>query len=429
MRIHCDERGQTIILVALSLPLLLGFVGIATDVGALFKDKRTMQTAADAGAIAGALNISNGTYVTAAKAATAANGYTDGSNGVVVNPVNGPLWPASNYHGQNNYIEVTITKTESTIFLALFGYPSVTVQARAVATNQGVGNGCVYTLGTTGPGLSVQGSLDITMPDCAFNINSTSINAVVETGKGGNVQTSSVSAVGDIGTSGWADFHPQPVGGVVGASDPLAKMQYPYTCSSSGCTCPVASSICSTNPVAPMPGSCTTFTYNKNGTTNLGPGCYSFGGGIIKVLGNSTINLSSGVYFFTNGTLQLQSTTTMNATGVTMIMTGTAALDMGGGPTLNISAPDKTGTFPGILYYQTPDDTSSLTLQGGSGVTIEGVFYAPSAAVTMQGTPGGSINADFVAKSLTLAGNPSFHSLADLPGGASVGLHSIALVE
>ncbi len=63
MRIHRDERGQTIILVALSLPLLLGFVGIATDVGALFKDKRTMQTAADAAAIAGALNLNYGSTV------------------------------------------------------------------------------------------------------------------------------------------------------------------------------------------------------------------------------------------------------------------------------------------------------------------------------------------------------------------------------
>ena len=71
MRIHRDERGQTILLVALSLPLLLGFIGMATDVGALFKDKRTMQTAADAGAIAGALHISDGTSIAAAKAATA----------------------------------------------------------------------------------------------------------------------------------------------------------------------------------------------------------------------------------------------------------------------------------------------------------------------------------------------------------------------
>jgi hypothetical protein len=177
-----------------------------------------------------------------------------------------------------------------------------------------------------------------------------------------------------------------------------------------------------------MPGSCTALSYNKNGTTNLSPGCYDLGG-ITKITGNSTLNLSSGVYFFTNGTLQLQSTTTMNATDVTMIMTGTGALDMGGGPTLNISAPDKTGSFPGVLYYQTLADTSPLTLIGGSGVTIAGVFYAPSADVTLQGNAGGSIDADFVVKSLTLAGNPSFHSLADLPGGASVGLHSIALVE
>ena len=91
MRIHRDERGQTIILVALSLPLLLGFVGIATDVGALFKDKRTMQTAADAAAIAGALNLSNGNWNAAAKAASSTNGYTDGGS-VHVTPVNGPTW-------------------------------------------------------------------------------------------------------------------------------------------------------------------------------------------------------------------------------------------------------------------------------------------------------------------------------------------------
>ena len=429
MRIHRDERGQTIMLVALSLPLLLGFVGMATDVGALFKDKRTMQTAADAGAIAGALNLTNGTYVTAAKAATQANGYKDGSNNVTVTVPSTPQWSASNYYHQTGYVEVTITKTEPTIFLALFGLPSVKVLARAVATNQGVGNGCVYTLGTTGTDLKVQGSLNITAPDCAFSVNSGDTNAIVEIGSGGTVKTSSVSAVGDIGTTGWSDFSPKPVGGVVASSDPLAGMQYPYTCSAGGCTCSVTPGICDTNPDTAMPGSCVAFAYNKNGTTNLSPGCYSFGGGTLKVTGNSTINLSSGVYFFTNGTLQLQSTTTMNATGVTMILTDTAALDMGGGPTLNISAPDKTGTFPGILYYQVPADTSPLTLVGGPGVTIEGVFYAPTAAVTLQGNAGGTIDTDFVSKSLSLLGNPSFHSYADLPGGVANGLHAIALVE
>src|SRR6185312_8023314 len=221
MRIHCDERGQTIILVALSLPLLLGFVGIATDVGALFKDKRTMQTAADHAAIMGALNLGSTNWQTIAKNATTPNGYTDGVNGVTVTVPLKPLWTASNFYDRANYVEVTITKTESTIFLALFGFPSVTVQARAVATNQGAGNGCVYTLGTTGVDLNVQGSPGISAPDCAFNVASTSANAIVETGNGGTIRTSSVSAVGNIGTSGWGDFSPKPVGNAIATSDPL----------------------------------------------------------------------------------------------------------------------------------------------------------------------------------------------------------------
>ena len=78
MRIHRDDRGQTIMLVALALPILLGFVGIATDLGSLFKDRRTIQTAADAAAIAGALNLSSGNWSSAAKAASGTNGFTDG---------------------------------------------------------------------------------------------------------------------------------------------------------------------------------------------------------------------------------------------------------------------------------------------------------------------------------------------------------------
>src|ERR1700744_4113265 len=132
MRIHRDERGQTLLLVALSLPLLLGFVGIATAVGPLFRDKRPLKIAADPAAIAGALNMSSGptAWKAAARTAATANGFTDGSNGVVISTPDTPQWPSSNYKGGTGYAEVTVTKTEPTIFLSLFGYPSVTVLAR-----------------------------------------------------------------------------------------------------------------------------------------------------------------------------------------------------------------------------------------------------------------------------------------------------------
>src|SRR6185437_677761 len=364
MRIHCDERGQTIILVALSLPLLLGFVGIATDVGALFKDKRTMQTAADHAAIMGALNLGSSNWQTIATNATTIDGYTNGSNGVVVTVRPTPNWPTSNFYHQANYVEVTITKTESTIFLALFGYPSVTVKARAVATNQGAGNGCVYTLGTTGTDLTVQGSVTINAPDCAFNIASSSPSAVLETGKAGNnnpsITTSSVGVVGPINSSGnnYADFDPKPIGGVFASSDPLADMQYPYTCTSAGCTCPSAATICSTNPVTTMPTSCGTITVPNKGTVSLAPGCYDLGGGKFgtTIGAQNTLDLSSGVYFFEDGPLTIQAGATVNATDVTMIMTGDSTINMTGTPTLNITAPDSSGTFPGILYYQVPAD-------------------------------------------------------------------------
>lgn len=429
MRIHSDERGQTLILAALSLPLLLGFVGIATDVGALFKDKRTMQTAADHAAIMGALNLGSSNWQTTAKNATTIDGYTDGSDGVTVTVPAKPAWPSSNFYNQANYVEVTIRKTESTIFLALFGYPTVTVQARAVATNQGAGNGCVYTLGTTGTDLTVQGSPGITAPDCAFNIGSGSTNAIQETGSGGSIITSSVSAVGNIGTTGWADFNPKPIGNAIAVSDPLQSMQFPYTCGSTGCTCPSTSTICSSNPVTSMPTSCPALPYVKNGTTSLTPGCYDVGG-TTKFTSQDTLSMSSGVYFFTDGTIQLQAGATMNGVGVTLIMTGTATINMQGAPNLDLTAPtSSSATFPGILYYQVPGDTQPLNLQGGPNAILEGVFYAPNAAITMQGNAGGTIYTDFVSRSLSLLGNASFLSYAKLPGGSANGIHAVALVE
>src|ERR1700741_1252457 len=91
-----DESGQALILVALGLTCILGFVGLATDVGVLLHAKRNLQIAADAAALAGAneINIDSTKIVAAGKAASAQNGFTDGVNGTTVNiyppPVDGP---------------------------------------------------------------------------------------------------------------------------------------------------------------------------------------------------------------------------------------------------------------------------------------------------------------------------------------------------
>ena len=56
-RLMC-ERGQSTAIVAISMLVLLGFVGLTVDAGLLFHAKRTMQAAADAAAkIAGVSKV------------------------------------------------------------------------------------------------------------------------------------------------------------------------------------------------------------------------------------------------------------------------------------------------------------------------------------------------------------------------------------
>src|SRR5258707_15075779 len=102
MKILRDENGQTLVLTALCMTALLGFMALAIDVGLLFRAKRNMQIAADGAALAAALDYyyNNATASNpvahaqaAGQTAATANGVTDGTNGTVTincHPTSGP---------------------------------------------------------------------------------------------------------------------------------------------------------------------------------------------------------------------------------------------------------------------------------------------------------------------------------------------------
>ena len=58
-----DDKGQVLVLTALCMTMLLGFMAFAVDMGLLFHTKRNIQIAADAAAIAGALDYEINTSV------------------------------------------------------------------------------------------------------------------------------------------------------------------------------------------------------------------------------------------------------------------------------------------------------------------------------------------------------------------------------
>lgn len=119
----------------LMILVLLGFLGLAVDVGYMEFTKRRIQTAADAAAIGGATQLRVDAATTnvpsAAQYDSQLNGFTHGTNGVTViihtPPSTGP------YASDTGAVEAIVKRNEPTYFMQLFNQNSVTIAARAVA--------------------------------------------------------------------------------------------------------------------------------------------------------------------------------------------------------------------------------------------------------------------------------------------------------
>ncbi len=182
-----DENGQVVVLTAVVLSALMGFLALAVDVGMLLYEQRELQTAADAAALAGAIEYAtcNGTAHCAAMTAAARqagieNGITVPSADVVTqcpasppsaNLVmtvnNGPcaLGATDPNHGNANFVEVVMTEKANTFFAAVGGTNLVTLTARSESGETGTGitasspgNACFYM-----HGLVMNGSSDLNM--------------------------------------------------------------------------------------------------------------------------------------------------------------------------------------------------------------------------------------------------------------------------
>src|SRR5688572_33155921 len=106
------RRGAILPLVAMSIVGLMGLMALAVEAGSLHRERRTAQTAADAGAIAGAYEIFReqvrDSVDSAAYYETARNGFIDGVNGVIVTP----RIPTSGPHaGDTSFVQVLVPRT------------------------------------------------------------------------------------------------------------------------------------------------------------------------------------------------------------------------------------------------------------------------------------------------------------------------------
>jgi len=417
------ERGQALVLAALCMPLLLGFMGFALDVGMLSIDKRKLQAAADSAAMAGAAELNYGDYASAAEAAAVLNGFTNGSNGITVsvNPsgttVPSPLYGA--YKGQSGYLEVIVSQSEPTYFMKIFHWNSMTVAARAVAALGSTQN-CIYALASSGTSITLNNNAQLTAPGCGIVVNSSSSSAISVSGSA-NVTAGSVSVVGGSYTdNSGSKISPAAMTGITAVNDPLGFLEPPS----------YSASDCGSDPLTHYgnggssyivgPGAAYSTTQNSNTV------CYS---SLSLGVNNDTVTLNPGVYVIT-GALTFASGKTLGGDGVTFYLCGNASVNIGNGAMLNFTAPTS-GSYNGVLFYQDRADTQPASIQGGANSTLTGILYFPSAALTIGNgsCTMASISAPIVANTITMVGGSTLQDNSYSNVNSSSLLSSPKLVE
>lgn len=452
-----SARGQTIVIFALSLVVILGMAALAFDVGQALVSQRSQQNAADAAALAGARyvaasactsnpSLSNPACAPAVAAALQVaqlNGYGDGVTNCATGCTNAnpavtvkiPPGPeGAPYDGVAGTVEVEIGTRQPSIFAGVFGIRNWNVGVLAVAANQvdtalsfsflaldpncpsvvlSGANGSGLTAGgnvqvdaTCAGGLKVQGNATITVTSGACNVSGASI----QTGGNANV---------DCTVNTDQPVIPDPLAGLPAPTMPgLAhvpvNLDTPAVAPPSNCPSALAA-----------PATCK-FTSNYAGTHwRLYPGTYP--GGLQLLAG--TFYLEPGIYYIAGGGFSaggngvvvesVNAGTTTAGGGILIYNTsdlvpGTpcSGVACGGPITLDGSTaqitlypyesslftPQPAQTYDGMVIFQDRTLNSTITLNGSSSnLNVTGTIYAPLALVKVNGSNSTATNTQVIA--------------------------------
>jgi hypothetical protein len=373
-----DERGGTAIMTALVATVLIGFVGLGTEVGMWYAERRAMQTASDSAAMGGAFKIfKEGKSVATSKIQTAAkndsklNGFEDLVNDVTVT-VNRP--PADgDSAGDDAAVETIVTKKRATLLSSFFLGSTVDIKVRSVATVEVVNVYCVMALSPhDSAALFFGGTADVLLKNCGIIVNSDDADGAMTATGASVVGATYADVVGGIQQSNNSSLDFGEVNtGVDPADDPYANLEVP---TGSGCDYDHVQ-------------------INANQVVTLSPGRYCNG---LKILG--TAHLEAGEYVIVGGVFDVgsQAHITTDSDGVTIFLTGSgtdyATVTINGGADVNIIGTSE-GEYMGIAFFQDRNapvinSGSPNKFNGGSTMLITGAIYIPRQMLTYKGGNG-----------------------------------------
>ncbi len=424
-RLGSDRKGNVLAMTALSLPVLVGAMGLGVDYTQWVMWKRTLQGGADAAALAGARSraMSATTDQVEAEATKILDTNADVTRSFT--DINFLLSPGQGAGAFPTSVEVIAEATGSMHFAGLFMDSGPTIRARAVAGPRAFGQHCLMALHpTANQAINISGNAEVDLT-CGVASNSTSTSSTYVQGSG-ILTATHVSTPGGITVNGGNAELNVPTSnqetGALPQIDPFGPMgrniQEP-TCSGT-------------------PGVMAT-------SGSVSPGCFRIpagsGGnpGTFAVAGNMT--LSSGVYVFQGpGKFQINSNHTITGSGVSIVLTDGAYIEISGNPILNLSpmttpqAQSQTDAarqgLAGVLFWQTDPSSQDNVITGNSNLTLAGALYAPHSRITLTGSMSTTTNClQVVASTVTVTGDARIPNTCNDPNWGSFGTMRIVLAE
>ena len=416
-RAHTDEGGQAIAVIALAIAAMLLGIGLALDTGQLFVSRRSMQTAADAAAWAGASVLFGGGSATAARSAAVLDASRNGYAADAVTTITTASPPTTGVTaGDPGSIEVTVTQLVSTIFLRGANGGRTAVSVRSVAGIARSGNGdAVVVLNSSSPGtLDLAGGADLTIVGSGSATNSTSNNAV-SIGSGHHLTGMYHRVTGNVTPAIAGRMSPTPTVGVAATADPFATLPGPST---TGLPLFSGQSI-------------------SGGTVTLNPGVYS---GLVTVGSSGIARLNPGVYVFQAGFRSTNNGSIVPATSGGVLIYNTysnypsapgalpscGSISLAGTGQLTLAA-SRSGSYAGMVLFQDRNCATDAAITVRASTSFSGSAYLPAALLTVTLAGASTMTSQIVASRVAVTG--SFVLTLNFTPGSVTGRRVPALLE
>jgi hypothetical protein len=381
-RFLCASEGNIAVLFALLAAVILGAAGLGLDYAFWTRQRTALQEAADAGAIAGAVELGLGGADAVSRAEQRALAVGAANLGAALRAASSAATADS--AAKTVRLSYSMNGRRSVSAVLVKADPTLAMESTARIVKRVVA--CIYALNTTASkSMHGNGAATLTGSNCAIQVNSSSASALSNSA---TIKASHICVVGGYSGSGYA---PTPQTGCPALADPFLET------------------------AIPEPGACSAKGLSVTSDRTLSPSVYCGG---LSVSSDAILSLQPGIYHIVDGDLKISGGGSVRGDGVVFVLSGSASLDISGGGAV-VTTPPSSGSLAGFSVVQ----DRAAPLGGVSKITGEGRFefpgaiYLPRQSLELRGRAVGNdyvpTYAAIVADRISVGGTGELHVTAD----------------